>query len=230
MSEERVSDKAPDCDLASLERFLSDTLGEDESLSLEKHLNECADCRGRLECLAAEPALWAEAHDFLSASDEVLGSRPSSVSSAGGSAWRAEADVPSADHVLGFLSATDDPRMLGRLGGYEIAGVIGSGGMGVVLKGLDVALNRYVAIKVLAPHLATSAAARSRFAREARAAAAVVHENVIAIHAVSEASGLPYLVMPYIRGASLQKRLDAEGPLATAEVLRIGMQTARGLA
>src|SRR5258708_30075113 len=101
--------------------------------------------------------------------------------------------------------------------------------MGVVLKGLDVALNRYVAIKALAPHLATSAAARMRFAREARAAAAVVHENVIAIHAVSEANGLPYLVMPYVRGASLQKRLDAQGPLAAAEILRIGMQVAAGI-
>src|SRR5207302_5983905 len=116
-----------------------------------------------------------------------------------------------AEHILGFLSPTDDPRMLGRFGGYEIAGVVGCGGMGVVMKGLDVALNRYVAIKVLAPHLATSAAARVRFAREARAAATVVHENVIAIHAVSEANGLPYLIMPYKRGTSLQKRIDADG-------------------
>src|SRR5262249_59229598 len=89
---------------------------------------------------------------------------------------------------------------------------------------------RYVAIKVLAPHLATSAAARARFAREARAAAAVVHENVVAIHAVSEANGLPYLIMPYVRGTSLHRRLDAQGPLAVPEILRIGIQAARGLA
>jgi serine/threonine-protein kinase len=68
-----------------------------------------------------------------------------------------------------------------------------------------------------------------RFAREARAAAAVVHENVVAIHAVSEANGLPYLVMPYVRGTSLQKRLDAQGPLAAPEILRIGMQVAAGI-
>src|SRR5262249_23014599 len=53
---------------------------------------------------------------------------------------------------------------------------------------------------------------------------------VIAIHAVSEANGLPYLVMPYIRGTSLQKRLDAQGRLAVPEILRIGMQAAAGLA
>ena len=98
------------------------------------------------------------------------------------------------------------------------------------------------------PHFATSAAARKRFAREARAAAAVVHENVIAIHGVSVSGNgirqsesdsatselaiakLPYLVMPYVRGESLQKRLDRCGLLSTAEVLRISMQVALGLA
>ena len=75
--------------------------------------------------------------------------------------------------------------MLGRLGGYEVSGVVGAGGMGVVLKAVDKSLDRTVAIKVLAPHLATSGAARKRFAREAKAAAAVLHPNVIAIHSVS---------------------------------------------
>ena len=80
--------------------------------------------------------------------------------------------------------------------------------MGIVLKGFDRDLNRYVAIKVLAPHLATSAAARQRFAREARAAAAVVHDHIVAIHAVDNAGRLPYLVMPFVAGQSLQERLD----------------------
>ncbi len=76
----------------------------------------------------------------------------------------------------------------------------------------------------------SSGAARQRFAREAQAAAAVVHDNVIAIHGVGEAAGLPYLVMPYVRGQSLQKRIDHDGPLPLAEVLRIALQTAQGLA
>ncbi|HEY2825991.1 MAG TPA: protein kinase [Pirellulales bacterium] len=136
----------------------------------------------------------------------------------------------SVDGVLTALAPTDDPRMLGRLGGYEIAGVVGRGGMGVVLKALDPSLNRYVAIKVLAPQLATSGAARQRFAREARAAASVVHENVVAIHAVADGGVLPYFVMPYLRGASLQKRIDANGPLGISEILRVGIQIASGLA
>jgi len=56
------------------------------------------------------------------------------------------------------------PRCWGDLGGYEVSGVVGAGGMGVVLKAIDKSLDRIVAIKVMAPHLATSGAARKRFA------------------------------------------------------------------
>ena len=143
---------------------------------------------------------------------------------------RLQARNVNALRIADYFDPTDDPRMLGRFGGYEIVGIIGCGGMGVVLKGFEPALDRYVAIKLLAPHLATSGAARTRFAREARAAAAVLHENVVAIHRVSEAKGLPYLVMPYMPGESLQKRLDEQGPMQLNEILRIGMQIAAGLA
>ena len=102
--------------------------------------------------------------------------------------------------------------------------------MGIVLRAFDEKLHRVVAIKVLAPQLATSATARKRFVREAQAAAAVSHEHVVTIHAVEEANGLPYLVMQYVAGMSLQERLDRDGPLELKEILRIGMQTAAGLA
>src|SRR5262249_3149568 len=97
-------------------------------------------------------------------------------------------------------------------------------------RAFDAKLHRVVAIKVLAPALATTAAARQRFIREARAAAAVTHENVIAIHAVEDAGPVPYLVMQFIDGPTLQARLDRTGPLPLAEVLRIGRQIAAGLA
>jgi len=81
----------------------------------------------------------------------------------------------------------------------------------------------------MASHLADSGPARQRFQREARAAAAITHDNVIDIYAVSETNELPYLVMPYARGPSLQKRIDDSGPLSTIEVARIGYQVASGL-
>jgi len=120
--------------------------------------------------------------------------------------------------------------MLGRLGRYDIERVIGSGGMGIVLKAHDSELNRPIAIKLLAPHLAHVGAARERFAREGRAAAAVVHEHVVAIYNVESDGKAPFLVMQYVPGRSLQTRVDDDGPLAVEEVLRIGMQAASGLA
>src|SRR6478672_7551248 len=92
---------------------------------------------------------------------------------------------------LGFLTPSDKPGALGRLGHYEVLEVVGQGGMGVVLRAFDDKLHRVVAIKVLLPALASSGSARQRFVREARAAAAVTHDNVIAIHAVEEAGQRP---------------------------------------
>jgi RNA polymerase sigma factor (TIGR02999 family) len=94
----------------------------------------------------------------------------------------------------------------------------------------DETLHRVVAIKVMAAALATSATARQRFTREAQAAAAVSHDHVVTVHAVEETNGLPYLVMQYVAGMSLQERLDRDGSLPLVEILRIGMQTAAGLA
>ncbi|MCA9067254.1 MAG: protein kinase, partial [Planctomycetaceae bacterium] len=129
-----------------------------------------------------------------------------------------------------LLSPPTHPEMLGRIGRYEVERLIGSGGMGVVFKAFDTELNRPVAVKALAPHLAGSGAARNRFAREARAAAAVVHDHVVAIHNVESEGASPFLVMPYVAGESLQQRIDREGSLELCEILRIVKQTAAGLA
>lgn len=130
---------------------------------------------------------------------------------------------------LDFLDPASHPELLGRIGRFDVERVIGSGGMGVVFKAHDGELHRTVAVKVLAPHLAHSAAARKRFAREAQAAAAVIHPNVIPIHNVESDGKLPYLVMQYVAGESLQTRVDRLGPLPVTDVLRIAQQTAAGL-
>jgi len=79
-------------------------------------------------------------------------------------------------------------------------------------------------------HVRASGVAKARFLREAQAAAGIIHPNVIDIYSVAEFGTIPYLVMPYLRGCSLQKRVQDEGPLATEDVLRIGLQVASGLA
>src|SRR5574339_574395 len=102
--------------------------------------------------------------------------------------------------------------------------------MGIVLRAFDERLHRIVAIKVMAAELATSAAARKRFIREAQAAAAVSHDHLVTIHAVEEANGRPFIAMHYVAGMSLEERIQRDGQLALHEILRIGMQTASGLA
>jgi WD40 repeat protein len=129
---------------------------------------------------------------------------------------------------LSFLQPSTKPGSLGRLGHYEIDEVIGRGGFGIVLKAFDERLERVVAIKVMAPELAATSPARKRFLREARAAAAIRHENVIAIHAVED-HPIPFLVMEYIAGQTLQQKLDETGPLEVPEILLIGQQIAEGL-
>ena len=84
--------------------------------------------------------------------------------------------------------------------------------------------------RALAPALAFDAVARRRFTKEAQAAAAVCHDHVVNIHAVDESGSLPYLVMQFVPGPSLQQKLDRDGPLGIKEILRIGMQVASGLA
>lgn len=130
---------------------------------------------------------------------------------------------------LEFLTPSDNTDLLGTLGEYDIYEVIGQGGMGIVFRALDPKLNRIVAIKVMSPHLAINPNARKRFLREAQAAAAVSHPHIVTIHAVDE-DKLPYLVMEYVVGQSLQEKLDKVGSLNVTEILRIGNQIAEGLA
>jgi WD40 repeat protein/tRNA A-37 threonylcarbamoyl transferase component Bud32 len=134
------------------------------------------------------------------------------------------------EESLDFLARSQKPGSLGRLDHYEILEVVGHGGMGVVLKAFDEKLHRVAAIKVLAPQMAANGTARKRFVREAQAAAAVAHDHIVAIHAVEEAGAVPYLVMHYVAGISLEDRIKQGGPLELKEILRIGIQTAAGLA
>lgn len=139
-------------------------------------------------------------------------------------------ETPMEVEATGFLLPANRPEVLGRLDRYEVLEVLGKGGMGMVLRAYDAHLQRPVAIKVMAAHLAVNPTARKRFGREARAAAAICHDNIVTIHAVEETRALPYLVMKYIPGVSLQQRLDRDGPLPLADIVRIGMEMASGLA
>ena len=240
------------CRNKSVESFLNGELAEYEAEKFENHLASCKTCQTKLEAVAADVESWAEAKKSLRSYSSEL-SIPKGLSNSGQmpitnddapkindltnasdpSHSNEEFDLskhPLSRLVLRDLAPTDDPEMLGRLGFYEVAGVIGEGAMGVVLKAHDPTLNRFVAVKVLSPLLAACGASRQRFFREARAAATVAHENVVPIHGVAESMELPYLVMPYVRGESLQSRISQDGHLGVSGIVRVGMQIASGLA
>jgi eukaryotic-like serine/threonine-protein kinase len=136
---------------------------------------------------------------------------------------------PDEDGGIDFLQPSTRSDSLGRIGHYEVLEVLGKGGFGIVLRAVDEGLQRLVAVKVLAQQMAATSPARKRFVREARSSAKVRHENVVQVYAVEE-QPLPYLVMEFIPGETLQQRCDRIGPLEAPEVLRIGRQIAEGLA
>ena len=228
-----TSVKQFECNDDLLEMLLHNRLCEEQQHQLEEHLCECDRCSQHINNAASSQWSWDQVADSLPADEFDSSEQMHLLTTLGGTTQQ----TPPVDdqgmltrEISGWLDPTDDPQMLGRFAGYEIVGIIGHGGMGVVLKGFESSLNRFVAIKVLAPRLATNASARRRFAREAQAAAAVRHDNVIAVHRVDERHGLPFLVMPYVPGDSLQDRIDNEGPLSTEAVLRVASQVASGLA
>jgi serine/threonine protein kinase len=128
-----------------------------------------------------------------------------------------------------YLSRSQRDGWLGKLQHYDIEEFLGSGAFGVVAKAFDEKLHRIVAIKLLNPELATISPPRKRFIREARAAASISQENVVAIYAVEE-EPTPYLVLEYVPGPTLKEHMDSQGPLDLAEVVAISKQVARGLA
>ena len=212
-------------------RLLNGQLPPEDEPVLQAHLEACEPCREKLETLAAQGRRWLPDEPALAPAGSLEPALRATLAALENLA--APEDVPGAEEDaadLSFLDTADKPGLLGRLGDYEVLEVIGRGGMGVVFKAFHPGLHRMAAVKVLAPRMAGSATARRRFLRESRAAAAVTHDHVVTIYDVNENNGLPYLVMQYVAGVSLQAKLERDGPFPPLEILRIGMQTAAGLA
>jgi len=144
-------------------------------------------------------------------------------------AIQAEPAARPSPELWNFLAPAQQPDEIGRLGPYRILQVLGAGGMGVVFRAEDPSLQRLVALKAMLPSLACSAAAKERFFREARSAAALKHPHIVTIFQVGEDRGAPYLAMEYLEGEPLDGRLKRQPPVPLAEVLRIGREVAEGL-
>ncbi len=127
-----------------------------------------------------------------------------------------------------FLLESENPKEIGKLGGYGILEILGRGGMGMVFLAHERLLDRLVAIKVMLPEVVTPDN-RDRFFREARSTAALHDDHVVPIYQVGEENRIPFLVMPYLQGEPLDRRLARERKPPLRETLRIIREAAMGL-
>ncbi|MBI5759694.1 MAG: protein kinase, partial [Planctomycetales bacterium] len=225
---------AVDCpDIQKLRDYAIGRLPAPQADEVLIHAASCETCLTRITILAKNP----QAEILPQAKVSKSGASPSIPRSDPLASTRLYGHGPpepvSPDMDTFDMEALDpSPRSnaIGRLGPYDVLGVLGHGGMGMVFKAFEESLNREVAIKVLARQLATSSKSRQRFVREAQTAAAIRHPNVVTIHTVSDFRAVPYIVMEHLAGQTLQDRIKAQAPLELKDVLQFGIQIASGLA
>lgn len=204
------------------------------------HLETCSECRRLMESLSGgrsglhtwrdlmlEYPVPASLRSSLNAVRSAAESQP--VSPLDEAEWRVLLQ-PADAALVPSQESSEHPGPLGRLGPYEIRSVLAEGGMGTVFHARDTRLDRELAIKMIHPHLAASPEYVARFEQEARAVAALDHPNILSIYDVGELQGRPYLVMPLVRGGTLQDRLDAGERFSAEDCRRLGAQIADALA
>ena len=106
-----------------------------------------------------------------------------------------------------------DPRIGSVLAGHRIERLVGRGGMGVVYEAVEIALERTVALKVIAPELADAPGFRRRFMAESKVAASIDHPNVVPIFRAGEDDGVLFLAMRFVAGDDLRTIVERDGPL-----------------
>lgn len=237
-----------------LEQFLLGLADDNRAVAMEAHLEQCPMCQQQLCHVGAEDdlvrALRSVGHNTNLGEDQRLAdvspaliellvphfqriAADSDTAKAGGPVTDATVTFDAATlHSGSSSSSSASARQLpDKLGRYEIRGVLGRGGMGEVLHGYDPILLRSVAIKVVQADIFDDEAATEQLVREAQSAAAVEHDHIVPIFAVEVRHGHACIVMPLLKGLSLSARLEqTPGPITLLEILRIGRETAEGLA
>ncbi|MEM9353437.1 MAG: serine/threonine-protein kinase [Planctomycetota bacterium] len=214
----------------ALTRVLTSGEADASDLALQRHLDRCEVCQQRLEQIADVPR--ANDEGLRNALTEGDISSQQLVEVIDRIAHRdTESDwngAPSYDDLEPWItpSSSDGSE---TLDGHTLLECIGRGGMGIVFRACRSAHGSIVALKTMLPELARDNRARERFTREARAIASVRHSNVVALYAVSEVEGLPYLLMEHVEGVSLDDRLRGAAPMAADEIVRIGAAVASGI-
>lgn len=235
-----------------LKDYISGSMSPEEASSLEEHLLTCDRCTYSLNTIADKETVIEMIHARQTVTDEQgkalidkLTKRLKArlpVREGGGvdttlptperSSREGEMVMPAmhTEIVFDFLAPAEQPGCLGRLGPYRVLKVLGTGGMGIVLEAEETSLGRRVALKVMKKEMAEVVASRERFFREARVTASLEHDNVVTVFQVGEDHTTPWLAMQLLHGESLDDRLSRGEALELSESLRIGRETALGLA
>ncbi|MEM1070170.1 MAG: serine/threonine-protein kinase, partial [Planctomycetota bacterium] len=234
-----------------LQQFLGGRLSGRKAESLELHLLNCSECLDASRQVSSDGDLigalcWSP--DF--SDDEVLsdvierakGLRlEGDTVKVGGTVVKEESALPEEPRSsslsrtrdqceIEFLAPAEESDEIGRLGGYRVLKVIGSGGMGIVFQAEDPKLQRQIVLKAIRPAIIANPTAKNRFIREARATAALDHDNIVHIYQVDEDRGVPFIAMQYLRGETLGQRVKRDQQFDQRSAVRIGRQTAAGLA
>lgn len=196
----------------------------------QAQIDNCEICQRRLERLAAE---MIDPHEFRSALASPKTTSANLIATidrlSDRKALSAKRVAPHFDDLQQWINVSEIDGSL-SLDSYTLEGCVGRGGMGVVFRARMPDDGKVVALKAMLPERARDARERERFLREARAMASVRHPNVVALHTVSEIDGLPYLVMEYVDGQSLETLIQEGIQTAPEEIIRIGASVAAGLA
>jgi serine/threonine-protein kinase len=113
--------------------------------------------------------------------------------------------------------------------GYEVVSLLGRGGMGAVYKARQPMLNRFAALKIMAPELAADPDFVARFKREAMAAASLSHQHLVQVYAAGEFEGTHYIAMEFVEGETVRERIERHGKLDPREALAITAYVAEAL-
>ncbi|MCE9568090.1 MAG: protein kinase [Planctomycetes bacterium] len=231
--------------VAEYERMLCGQLDESRAAILEAHLEGCDACQRVLDGIAVDTRLTDVLRRVPKPSE-----KPTLDLGLKAMVARIE-DMATQFTPVGFDLSISGSTSFGsdgslfdseegsidpvQMGVYRIVKLLGAGGMGLVYLADDETLRRQVAIKVLRPRLARHSRAREGFLREARAMAALKHDNVVTVFQVGEAIGpgevpVPFLAMERLEGETLSDWIRREGVVPAEWAARIGCQALEGLA